>query len=450
MKPKFLSDVLRQTSPRKFPSNRYNILRDASPADSLRSDASFRPRSQSVKRKNSGDFSSQPSYANVVNSAQPDSEQEINKIEEVSTGICTVRSLCEKASKDLKASSVDPVVSSVFSALNEAILGLSNNQKILLDIYSSKNPDTTSRNTGNLGEFVTQKRPRQDSNLNSYVDLATLSTRPRTNAPVLRNTDRQVDPQVKKFKDTVRDAEKSTLVFNLNLGKTPIINQETMSTRVTKAITAKAAETDGVRGSIPKEDTVSALDDVLSIVKGMKFYGKSTKTYTNTRDTLSGSYCTIPVRYDFADKESRMFAETVFRDKCKLQCSTPYPLILRETIKQVVEQVKDQHPGHFVKVNVDTSDMTLVVWRRPMLAEGEKGKKFWTKTYDGIPIPPECLDINARRIPERYHVKLPATVNVVNTDSMSEDTASTHSNSQQVHTQNSGKKSRTESGPARK
>jgi hypothetical protein len=117
------------------------------------------------------------------------------------------------------------------------------------------------------------------------VDLATLkssqqvSTKSRTAA--------EPDPAVKKFKDTIKDAEKSTLIFGLNLGKVPLINQDAMSTKVTKAITEKAAQKDGSKGSVPKEDTITALDDVLSIVENVRFYGKTTKSYQNPRDPLT-------------------------------------------------------------------------------------------------------------------------------------------------------------------
>jgi hypothetical protein len=417
MKPKFLFDVLRQTSPRKFNGNRYNVLRDASPADSIRSSASFRPRSQSVKRKNSGDFSGQMSYSEIASGNTVSAQEKVSKIEEINVGIATVQSVCDKVTTDIGSGTFDPAVVTLLTLLNDAIVGINNNQKKLLELHSEKNTTACVPIPGNSNDFVTQKKPRQELPTTNYVDLATISQRSRSTLP----TPRAIDPQVKKFKDSVREAEKSTLVFNLNMGKTPIINQETMSTRVTQAITAKAAELDGMPGKFPKEETIAALDDVLSIVKGMKFYGRATKTYTNARDNLSGSYCTIPVRYDFSDKESRMFAESVFRDKCKLQCSTPYPLVLRETIKQIVEQVKSCYPDHFVKVNVDTSDMSLEVWKRPMLAEGQTGKKFWSRVHSGIPIPKECLDTSARKVPDGFKVTIPSENGNESSDSMSDE-----------------------------
>jgi hypothetical protein len=337
-------------------------------------------------------------------------------VDEVNVGIAKVKSICEKVTVEIAADNIDPVYVPIFKLLNEAITGLCDNQvKIVNNLQGN-----TAKSTVNT-VIISDKRPRQEISDSHMVDLRQFSQRPTVNRQVIKPP---VDPQVKKFKDAVNDAEKSTLIFNLNLGKVPIINQDTMSTKVTKALSEKAAQKDGMRGSIPSEESAMALDDVLSVAKGMKFYGKSTKTYRNPKDQLSGSYCTIPVRYDFPDKETRAHAETVFRDKCKVQCSVPYPLILRETIKQVVDQTKSRFPGQYVKVNVDTGSMQLHVVRRPMLAEGDKSKKVWTYE-DPIPIPKDCLDLSARSIPEGYKVVLPCPQEqVMETSSSSDDETS--------------------------
>jgi hypothetical protein len=414
MKPKLLYDVIRQASPRKMfnNTNRYTVLRDSSPADSVKSNNSFRSRSQSIKRKNTGDDipSQVPnvSYAAVASGpviSNTVSDLSCDEVGEITEGIVKVTSICEKVSTELSTCQVDPALVSVFSLLNEAILTLGENQKKIVSGRSNQVHqqvpaviiDTESSNAG------TQKRARKDFDDSNFVDLRTLSQLPSRS----RTTTPSEDPKVKKFKEAVKEAEKSTLIFGLDLGKIPIINQDTMSTKVTKALTVKAAKCDGSNGSVPKNDTVLALDDVLSIVQNVKFYGKTTKTYKNPKDPMSGSYCTIPVRYDFLDKESRAYAETVLKEKCKVQCSVPYPAVLREASKQIVEQVKNTNPNHFVKVNIDTSSMTFKVVKRPMLAEGDKGKKTWSNACDPIPIPDACLDVTSRKAPEDFRLVLP-------------------------------------------
>jgi hypothetical protein len=50
------------------------------------------------------------------------------------------------------------------------------------------------------------------------------------------------DPKQKLFKESIRDAERSTLVFNLDMGKVPIMNKETISKKATLSHTSMAAK----------------------------------------------------------------------------------------------------------------------------------------------------------------------------------------------------------------
>ena len=91
------------------------------------------------------------------------------------------------------------------------------------------------------------------------------------------------------------------------------MNQETISKKATLALTTMAAKTEGKFSSTPSQDAVTAIDDILSVTTGMSFFGNSTKTYKNPKDTESGSYCTLPVKYKFSDKDTRIKAETTLR-----------------------------------------------------------------------------------------------------------------------------------------
>ena len=95
------------------------------------------------------------------------------------------------------------------------------------------------------------------------------------------------------------------------MGKVPIMNKDTMSKKATLSLLAMAAKTEDKETSTHSDDTVAAIDDVLSMANGMQFFCNSTKTYRGKNDPESGSYCTVPVRYDFKDKDTRFRAEQV-------------------------------------------------------------------------------------------------------------------------------------------
>ena len=208
----------------------------------------------------------------------------------------------------------------------------------------------------------------------------------------------------RKFREAVRDAEKSTLLFNLDLGRTPIMNHDTMSTRASLALSKMAAKTENNNTSIPSEESRETLDDVLSLAKGITFFGKQTKTYRNPKDPEnSGAFCTLPVKYDFKDRDTRAKAESILRERCKVNCATPYPVILRECIKQAVNAVKTKSPGSAVRANVDAKNLTLKLSKKK---PGESDYAYW---QNPIPLPSEAYDISAKKVPEGFTFKIDLT-----------------------------------------
>ena len=159
----------------------------------------------------------------------------------------------------------------------------------------------------------------------------------------------------RKFCEAIKDAERSTLCFNLDMGNTPIMNKNSMSEKASMALAKMAAAVEGKNRPLPSADAVAAIDDVTSLVTNMEFYGSSTKEYKGKDST---GYCTVPVKYQFKNKEQKFFAEKKLRDICKVKCATPYPAIVRECIKQVVTHVRLSHPEDFVKVTVQPKEFS--------------------------------------------------------------------------------------------
>ena len=80
-----------------------------------------------------------------------------------------------------------------------------------------------------------------------------------------------------KVKKALRDAEKKSIIFNLDLGPVPTINKDTLSGKVTVALSNKAKEGNHDYNLNDAKDTI---DDVLSCSK-LKFMGSSTRAYHN-------------------------------------------------------------------------------------------------------------------------------------------------------------------------
>ena len=379
-------------------ANRFSQLRSASPAGS--NSGSFRNRSLSVKRKNDDNLS----YANAAKrngasapAANPepplDHAPVFSEIETTELNIAKARSICESVETALNQSNIDPAIISLFGDII-AILSLT--------IKSQESLCTASK------LVASTRNPCQPLAQPSYarppVALVTLnsSTRPSRStipqsapAPPRERSPLSEEETAKlKFREAVKDAEKSTLVFNLDMGRVPIMNKSTMSRKATGSLLAKAATAEGSPGSIPSEDAVAAIDDLLSVTENMSFFGATTKTYRNPSDPDSAAFCTVPVKYTFRDKETRIRAENILRNTCKIQCSTPYPVVLRECIKQAVASGKIARPESFVRVNVDTANLCLkLAWRA-------KDESQWISYPTPIPLPAAALDTKLRKAPD--------------------------------------------------
>ena len=388
--------ALKQLSPRRAAGknlffNRFDSLRSNSPslADKVRD----RSRSQSTKRKTPEVVS----YAQMVGSnAASQLITSPNLIEEATVRITKVKSLCEKIVTDISESCMDPALIAVFGSICEAIKLTSQTQEDIILAGKSNFSTRISQQSSMTSLGAIPKKPRQDP-------TATFDSG-RSTHTVPEDELSEEDQVNKKFAEAVREAEKSTLVFNLNMGTVPIMNKDTMATKATLALTTMAATVEGKTSSFPSDDSVAAIDDVLSMSTDMSFFGNATKSYKNPKDEKNGSFCTIPVKYSFKDKDTRIRAETVLRERCKVNCSTPYPIILRETIRQVTTEFRNRYSDNFIRVTVDTKNMGLRVARRP---PKESGDSTWQVYAHLIPIPLEALDVSSRTVPKDFRVTIP-------------------------------------------
>jgi hypothetical protein len=197
----------------------------------------------------------------------------------------------------------------------------------------------------------------------------------------------------------VREAEKSTVVFNLNMGNFPTLNTTTIAKKATVALTAMAAKTENKNDGQPSNDAVSAIDDLLSITKNMSFFGNVTKPYNNRADPDHGKFYTVPVKYEFKDRDTRANAEQILRARCGASCSTPYPPLLRECIRQTNAHYHALLPGCQVRVSVDISSLSLRISKRVSKDSG------WELLENSIPIPEAAYNTSIRFPPKDFKMQ---------------------------------------------
>jgi hypothetical protein len=165
------------------------------------------------------------------------------------------------------------------------------------------------------------------------------------------------DP-AKRVKQALREAEKKLVMFNLDLGKVPTMNRDTLARKVTLALSAKASAGEH---DYDVKDAEDVIDDILSCTK-LEFLGTQTKKFENkknAKDARNNNMCTVPVRFEFKDKDTRTQAEISIRKICKVSCAVPYPKRLRTILDKLVQEGKQLKPGCYIRTKVNIESLTV-------------------------------------------------------------------------------------------
>lgn len=176
-------------------------------------------------------------------------------------------------------------------------------------------------------------------------------------------TQTPVEVETDKVKKVLKEAEKKTVLFELDLGSAPTINRTTLSRKVTMALHAKAATGNHDWNTA---DAGEMVDDLLSCAQ-LEFLGNGSRKFFNSKkptDPRNNNMCTLPVRLDFKNKESRIRAEETLRKVCKVSCSTPYPKRLRDLLTQAIRAGKEAHPNCFIRTKVNSDNLKIEVSAR--------------------------------------------------------------------------------------
>jgi len=186
-----------------------------------------------------------------------------------------------------------------------------------------------------------------------------------------------------KVKKVLREAERKTIAFDIDMGTAPMMNKVNMSKKVTIDLhdRAKKGEHDWSFDS-----AAAIVDDILSCAQ-LEFLGAGTKRFQNTRnkdDIRNNKMCTVPVRFDFKTKEQRINAETNLRKICKVRTSVPYPKRLRKMLNDLIQEGKKAMPQRFIMTKVDIENLRISAHAR-----GENG---WVDLQLTKNIPMDLLD----------------------------------------------------------
>jgi hypothetical protein len=178
-------------------------------------------------------------------------------------------------------------------------------------------------------------------------------------------------------------ADKSAVVFDVDLGPSPVANRATLNGALAaglKAATLKVAADAGVDAN----EAIRVVNDALSCADNVDFKGQTSSKHIDKRDPnnpIVMPFCSMPVKLDFPDRNTRIHFERTIRKHCNLRATISLPTIIRQYQALYLNAVKERYPGRAVMVRPDVASLSLVALVK------EEGGGAWTRCPGGHPIP---------------------------------------------------------------
>jgi hypothetical protein len=215
-----------------------------------------------------------------------------------------------------------------------------------------------------------------------------------------------VEPGTAELKAALTAAEKSAIVFDVDLGPSPVANRATLNGAFAaglKTATLKvAAETGG-----DANEAIRVVNDALSCADNVDFKGQTSSKRIDKRDPANPvvmPFCSMPVKLDFPDRNTRIHFERTLRKQCNLKANISLPTTIRKYQALYLKAMRDHLPGRAVMVRPDTASLSLVTLVK------EEGGSAWLRCPGGHPIPrdimlpsyklPNRVDVPAAEVPE--------------------------------------------------
>jgi hypothetical protein len=197
----------------------------------------------------------------------------------------------------------------------------------------------------------------------------------------------QPPPGVRELKEGLEKADKESILYDTNLGNVTIANRNNLAAAFSAGIRNAAIEKAVSEKADPAE-AVRIVDDALSCVQDMEFIGSQSQKFinrNNENDSRNNTFCTMPIKFKFEDRNMRIHFETTIRSQCglKSQISLPKPIRLEQAA--FLRALKARYPGEIVSVRPDIPSATLRAVRKL------HGAESWTRCWEVLQLAPGTM-----------------------------------------------------------
>jgi hypothetical protein len=193
-------------------------------------------------------------------------------------------------------------------------------------------------------------------------------------------------PGLNELKESLCKADKESIMFEANLGPNTQANRNNLAAAFSASIRTAAIDKAKAAGECPAE-AVRVMDDVLSCVTDMEFIGSASQKFLskNLTDTRNNTFCTMPVKFKFDSRDTRIHFETSMRNFCNLRVGISLPKPVRLEQAAFLASLRERYPGDAVTVRPDIRSRTLFALRKI------GGEGPWERCAETLLLSPEIM-----------------------------------------------------------
>ena len=188
-------------------------------------------------------------------------------------------------------------------------------------------------------------------------------------------------PGKKELLDALEKSERESVMFGANLGNVVIANRNTLNVNLTSDLQRRAVGKAADKPETVVQESLRLVEDALSCVDSLEFLGPRSKPVSNTRGVEDGSFCTMPVRLEFPDKDSRINFERTVRDHTGLRAVQSLPQSIRNEMAVFRKAMEDRYRDEIIMTRPNPSSLEFIAFRK------RDGEKKWKACVETHPIP---------------------------------------------------------------
>jgi hypothetical protein len=206
----------------------------------------------------------------------------------------------------------------------------------------------------------------------------------RQPAPPATSAKPSIPVGFRELREGLDKADRESVIFGAKLGAVPMANRSGLANAFSIGLKEAVIGVCSTKKCDPAE-SIRDMDDALSCVSDMEFLGAKSKKYLKEGDPLSNTYCTLPVKVRFDDRNSRINFERTLREHTGMRASMSLLVPIWDEMKAFKQALIDRYPGEVVNVRIDTVSAELYALRKVDKADS------WTPCSERFRLPTGIL-----------------------------------------------------------